>query len=105
MAMKSTLKYYGLRDLQIDGTKSVTRQRVSVTPQSAMWNQLQNSYSMFRVARKPRRDSTNLDAGETAWKRPSATFSAIHAGPAEPTQERIVLNVISAAGARPEVPP
>jgi hypothetical protein len=36
---------------------------------------------------------------------PSATFSAIHAEAAEPTQERIVLAVISAAGARPEVPP
>jgi hypothetical protein len=70
-----------------------------------MWNQFQNSHSMFRVARKPRQDSTIWNAGETAWKRPSATFSAIHAEAAEPTQERIVLNVISAAGARPEVPP
>jgi len=36
---------------------------------------------------------------------PSATFSAIHAGAEEPTQERIVLDVLSAAWARLEVPP
>jgi hypothetical protein len=71
--MKSTLKYYGGRGTFKSTEPGLSPGNVFLSHGKVlMWNQFQNSYSMFRAARKPRRDSTIWEA-------------------AEPTQERIVL--------------